>query len=199
MRKTLLSPGNAKLGKIPSWSLPAGLTCPGRSDQCRKLCYAAKLERVYTSAARRWLENLTTWRRDREAWRSAMIQECRRHKVVRLHVSGDFFSTAYCWDWRRVIEASPDTSFFGYTRSWTRKRLEIELLLLQDLPNVVLFASWDPSMAQAPPAGWRIAVMGRGDHAAIQCPTYSGKVASCDQCGICFKHKNGPNVRFPIH
>lgn len=40
-----ISSGNSKLGKIPSVSLPAGITC--RNDcECSKKCYAKKLERL---------------------------------------------------------------------------------------------------------------------------------------------------------
>ena len=36
-----ISPGNTKLGKIPNFSIPAGDTCPGKSDFCQG-CYAQK-------------------------------------------------------------------------------------------------------------------------------------------------------------
>jgi hypothetical protein len=36
-----ISPGNTKLGKLPSFSLPAGSTCPGKSEFCQG-CYAQK-------------------------------------------------------------------------------------------------------------------------------------------------------------
>ena len=38
-----ISPGNSKMGAIPSVSLPAIKTC--RDCKCKEKCYAAKLER----------------------------------------------------------------------------------------------------------------------------------------------------------
>ena len=43
-----ISHGNAKLGSIPSVSLPAGLTCRCDCD-CQKKCYAKRLERIRKS------------------------------------------------------------------------------------------------------------------------------------------------------
>lgn len=40
--RNLLTRGNGKLGEgIRAWSLPAVETCPGRSDLCARVCYAA--------------------------------------------------------------------------------------------------------------------------------------------------------------
>ena len=36
-----ISPGNTKLGKMPNFSIPAGDTCPGKSEFCKD-CYAQK-------------------------------------------------------------------------------------------------------------------------------------------------------------
>lgn len=48
MSNVKISAGNAKLGSIPSVSLPAGVTC--RKDcECFKKCYAQKLERMRPS------------------------------------------------------------------------------------------------------------------------------------------------------
>ena len=38
----LLSEGNSKIGKIHSFSLPAGHTCPGRTEACESVCYAKR-------------------------------------------------------------------------------------------------------------------------------------------------------------
>ena len=48
MSNVKISAGNAKLGSIPSVSLPAGVTC--RKDcECFKKCYAQRLERMRPS------------------------------------------------------------------------------------------------------------------------------------------------------
>lgn len=83
-----ISPGNSKLGSIPSVSLPAGITC--REDcECRKKCYARKLERIRKSVRDAYQHNYqvlkctpnTYWR---EVEASIMMS-----RFFRFHVSGD--------------------------------------------------------------------------------------------------------------
>lgn len=38
-------------------------------------------------------------------------------KIVRIHVSGDFFSRAYFEAWRLVATERPDVTFYSYTKS----------------------------------------------------------------------------------
>ena len=41
--RPLLTQGNEKIGKaIHVWSLPAVVTCPGRTSLCERFCYARK-------------------------------------------------------------------------------------------------------------------------------------------------------------
>lgn len=198
----LLAPSNSKLGNIPSWSLPAGLSCPGKTALCRKLCYASKLERIYSSAAKRWLENLAYWRSNRAEWRDKMTAECRESRVIRIHVSGDFHSVAYINDWIKIIQSCPNTVFFAYTRVWSVKRLQKAIHTLKEQPNIVLFASWDETSADIPPAGWRISYMGipdRANYRFLLCPNAAGQIETCLQCGVCFNPTGKCNVYFPIH
>jgi hypothetical protein len=49
-------------------------------------------------------------------------------KMVRLHVSGDFFSDAYFLAWMDVAKAKPETLFYTYTKSlpiWLRHRSSV--------------------------------------------------------------------------
>ncbi len=49
-------------------------------------------------------------------------------KLVRLHVSGVFFSDTYFLAWMDVAKAKPETLFYTYTKSlliWLRHRLKI--------------------------------------------------------------------------
>lgn len=83
-----ISPGNSKLGSIPSISLPAGTTC--RVDcACREKCYAKRLERIRKSVREAYQHNYqllkcapnTYWR---EVEASIMMS-----RFFRFHVSGD--------------------------------------------------------------------------------------------------------------
>jgi len=118
--------------------------------------------------------------------------------VVRIHVGGDFYSVEYVDTWRFICEARPNTQFWAYTRSWTQPELREALERLRALPNVELFASTDTAMP-LPPEGWRVAFIEDDSRASgLACPHQQGHVASCLDCGYCFRKKAG-NVVFQIH
>ena len=51
-----ISPGNAKMGAVPSVSLPAYYTCRHDCECCKK-CYARKLERIRKSVREAYQSN----------------------------------------------------------------------------------------------------------------------------------------------
>ena len=184
---------NAKLGKISSFSLPPGRTCPGMSDVCKTLCYVDKFYRQYPSVRGAYATNWEATESD--TFVDDMVAKIHGMPSCRQHVSGDFYSHAYIDQWLRIVEACPDTKFWGYTRSWNTDLVD-HLELLRSRPNVQLFASWDESMPE-PPIAWRKAYIG-GTDKAYDCPEQDGRKADCKACQYCFLGKKG-NARFQIH
>ena len=114
-----------------SFGLPAGISCPGATSVCDKVCYAKKIERMpYLKAVRDNLRH--NWDTLSQASRPEMIRlldemigewrtECiRRGKDLkfRIHWDGDFFSADYAIAWATVISVYPDVQFWAYTRSF---------------------------------------------------------------------------------
>ena len=63
-----ISPGNSKMGAIPSVSLPAIKTC--RDCKCKEKCYAAKLERLRPTVRNAYQHNLEVLQSNPETfWR----------------------------------------------------------------------------------------------------------------------------------
>jgi hypothetical protein len=66
---------------------------------------------------------------DLDGWRDAMSAELdhpRFHGAwVRIHDSGDFFSTPYLMAWLEVIRAHPNTNFYAYTKEVTRLKAHL--------------------------------------------------------------------------
>jgi hypothetical protein len=150
-----MSPGNAKLGKMPNFSIPAGDTCPGKSDFC-KGCYAQKgffqMPRLKSSYA----QNLEVTQGD--TFVDAMIghiqKATQKTKTFRIHVSGDFYSATYVRKWIAIVQALPGVQFYGYTRSWRVETISPALEQLRTLPHMQLFASMDATIEEpAPPVG----------------------------------------------
>lgn len=158
--------GNAKLAPgIFTFSLPAGHSCPaakecqsranrrtgtitdGRHTEFR--CYAATMEARHSSVRRaRWhnLEQLKACGSADAMARLILDSLSPFCRVLRVHDSGDFFSTDYFSAWVAVARHRPDTRVYWYTkslRSWLAHRAEVgDGYTPGTVPNVVPTASW---------------------------------------------------------
>ena len=190
--------GNSKVGRIPTFSLPSRLTCPGASTWCIKHCYARRFERLRALCRMGYSRNLVlTWDLDRFV--STMLVEIPPGpSCFRIHVSGDFYAAEYALAWERICIERPGIRFWAYTRSWAVPELQSALESLKRLNNVVLFASTDITMP-LPPEDWRVAFV-EGDPRAtgIKCREQNGLSDSCLNCRYCFA-SNAGHVVFRVH
>jgi hypothetical protein len=142
MSKLKFGKGNAKLDKyktpIVTFSLPAGFTCPGaklcksramekngtryiadgKDTQFR--CFAASQEVLYTNtynARRHNLKAIRDCNTSRQIANLIWDSLPRNAKIVRIHVSGDFFSQKYFDAWVTVATENPSVIFYAYTKS----------------------------------------------------------------------------------
>jgi hypothetical protein len=150
--------GNAKGAN--SFGLPSGtaFSCPGATSFCERICYAGKLEKVYTGVKNVLLHNwallkdadyLTTWALLHEMI-SEFVSETDKQVAkgvnatydFRIHWDGDFFSRDYAQAWAKVIEGFPGVSFWVYTRSFTGPVQVIDILA--GIDNLTVYLSADP-------------------------------------------------------
>lgn len=188
-------------------------TCPGATEECQAICYAA---RPVTEKGAVY----DMWKRNSE--REDVPQELPADaKIVRIHVSGDFTSPEYIQGWFTLVQRHPHVRFFGYTRSWRVPELLPHLRILRLLPNIQLFASMDPSTEELPPAGWRRAwiaedpreyewgqdMKAREECRTLKvfdgaftylCPEETGHKPNCESCRYCIDGKRG-DVTFLRH
>jgi hypothetical protein len=140
---TYISKGNSKTGDAASFDLPAINTCPGATfgeGGCANDCYADRLMRIYKNVAAKYARNLQFAESDEFV--NYMIANL-PSGTNRVHVSGDFYSPDYVWNWIRIISARPDAKFYAYTRSWQLPHMRDALLTLAKLENMTLNASVD--------------------------------------------------------
>lgn len=144
--KLKFSFGNAKLPKyIATFSLPAAWSCPG-AKLCQSFanpitgkivdgkniqfrCYAASQEALFpTTRAARW-HNFELLKGKSKAEMVQLIQESLPECIIlRIGVSGDFFSQNYFDAWLTVIKNNPHIKFYAYTKSinfWIKRLKEI--------------------------------------------------------------------------
>lgn len=120
---------------IPALSavLPDGRrvhTCPA-AGVCASLCYARVNSYRFSNVHAAHVRNLARTVDDLDGWTADMIDEltARRYrggKWVRIHDAGDFYSDAYTEAWLAIARATPDVTFYAYTREVDRFRRLVE-------------------------------------------------------------------------
>lgn len=127
--------GNGKLAnEIYTFSLPAGHSCPGALACLAKAdrnsgkvtdgvlqefrCFAASMERYRGVRNARW-HNFDLLRDLQRVDAANLIDAslARDAKLVRIHVSGDFFKESYFRAWCDVARSRPGCVFYAYTKS----------------------------------------------------------------------------------
>lgn len=192
-------------------------TCPGATEECQAICYAARPVAEHGAVERMWREN--SIREDVPP----IPEDC---KILRIHVSGDFTSVDYIRNWYLRLAGRPDVRAFAYTRSWRVPELLPALQELHRTPNLQLFASMDKSTIELPPFGWRRAWMADDERLSIidveqernhtvynhadatevadiigmsyTCPEQTGHKASCAECRYCIDGQHN-DVTFLKH
>lgn len=147
----LLAQGNAKVGRgVYVWNLPVYKTCPGSTDLCRSVCYA---DRGYFRYPRnRALNEARLQAAESDDFVDAMRRELdgRGVTLLRLHSSGDFFSSPYIRKWEAILGSTPAVRAWAYTRSWRLPDLLPDLKTLAKLPNMRLQFSADQETGLPP-------------------------------------------------
>ncbi len=141
--KLFFSPANTKLkklysilkpaGKIYSFDLPAGRTCPGAKDcksyvlngkikdskNCQFRCFAASLETSFPLVYKKHQQNynLVKNKTQKQLVNLILSNLPKDASIIRLHSSGDFFSKVYFNAWLKVAQLRTDITFYCYTKS----------------------------------------------------------------------------------
>ena len=154
----LVSP-NGKTSKIANaFGLPAGrsFACPDATSFCERICYAGKLEKIYSGVKNVLVSNfqelvyadyLNGMRGMVDLLDHMMTQfekECEKKnapKLFRIHWDGDFFSAEYARAWAIVVRAHKNVDFWVYTRSFGTLNV---LPYITGISNLTVYLSADP-------------------------------------------------------
>ena len=128
--------GNAKISNsIATFSLPAGHTCPfakecfSKADRitgkliegkhCRFRCFSASQENSYPNVRKARWHNFNILRKSKTVKGIGEIiqRSLPITRMVRIHVSGDFYSEQYFLAWVNVAINNPVVIFYGYTKA----------------------------------------------------------------------------------
>lgn len=191
MIKISISKGNMKTGRIPAFSLPPEITCPGACKGCKDKCYAKKAFRMYPGVRAAWEANYEA----AEALDHIpqIMDYLKKHKprFFRIHVSGDFFSAQYFTQWCGIAMACPGTRFLAFTKS------PASMLKAMRPSNFTLVRSiWGAKgERRGKYAGFAHTVLPGEDIPAdaLECP------GNCQTCNACWGLAKGKAVAFRLH
>ena len=136
-----ISKGNSKLGSIQSVSLPSGLTC--RSDcECGKKCYAKRLERLYPSVQKAYMNNYNLLCSDENTYWREVEASIMMSRFFRFHVSGDIPDCVYLAHMVDVAERNPHCEILCFTKRYdlVNEQLDFGLKLPKNLH--IIFSVW---------------------------------------------------------
>jgi hypothetical protein len=185
LSKTTKMPG-------PSFSLSAGLTCPGK---CELNCYAKRGKYLLPNYASRAMARYQwTVNSSQGEFVKVLVQEIEKSgcQYFRIHDSGDFFSQAYIYRWELVCGRLPDVRFFASTKSWQLPGLLERLRRLAALPNVTIRPS-APRFEDDPPVVEGLHAGASASAKNWTCPAHL-QGNRCQECRVCWNDKETPII-----
>lgn len=218
-----VTPGNTKLGRlIWCWSLPTlAIICIGATELCKKLCYAMKgFFRMPSVKDAHYNNYELSLEEEFPQYVSMALSEVFA-RVVRVHVSGDFYDEAYVRKWLQIVRRRPYIAFYAYTRSWRIPEMLPALKELAKEPNFFMWWSCDQDTG-APPrtkyarraylmendddvAPYKVDLVFRDKSTTVMkydpkgnqvCPYDNGVTrTTCSQCKLCFERNPLPRKR----
>ena len=126
-----VSDGNLKIHsnefyRVLIFNLPAVKTCPFRTKQCEKFCYARKAEKLYKDCLASRERNFNFSKTAEfvqviSEYINLIVELEKKGKgrkvLVRIHESGDFYNKEYTDKWIEIARRCPDVTFYAYTKS----------------------------------------------------------------------------------
>lgn len=199
MLKLSISPGNRKMGAIPSVSLPPIITCP-TGCPCATKCYAAKLCRIYKNVRSAYQNNLDLLNEDWSGYWSQVRNAAQLQRFFRFHVSGDIPNAGYFKEMVITAKQCSGTHFLVFT-----KRYEIVnnyISVFGDLPaNLhVIFSEWGEQKPVNPHNLPTAAVIFKGCEPSDNWKICGGNCTECACRGVgCWELKKGETIAFYEH
>jgi hypothetical protein len=210
--------GNVRIAN--SFSLPAGISCPGMTPYCNSICYAGRLEKVYPNFHSTVMHNYNALRDlrgpDMVVLLDAMLADFVRESnkvsapnIFRIHADGDFFSMQYTAAWIDVMHKYNNVQFWVYTRV-----PESAIAIAISVRNCAVYFSADrdniDDANRLKGLGIKIAMVAdtfdeakqlMGGTKAVRCPENNKSIplidpkgSACKRCGLCVFERN--NVLF---
>lgn len=200
--KIKVSPGNIKMGAIPSVSLPAGVTCR-KNCLCWTKCYAHKIERLRKNVREAYESNYRLLMEDPDTYWREVNATVMLNRYFRFHVSGDIVDMDYLVNMVKVSKDNPHCQILCFTKQYELVNEYLDNNEEGFPSNLhIIFSVWDgmecPNPHNLPEAHVRY----RDGHTTARDDAYEcgGNCTDCAvvECG-CWVLENGEQIIFNEH
>lgn len=194
-----ISPGNVKMGAIPSVSLPPIVTC-AHGCTCAKKCYAARMCKLRKSVREAYARNLDILQDNPASYWLQVKAAAVTTRYFRYHVSGDMPSFEYFENMVELANDLPKTEFLAFTKRYDiiNDYLSCGCPIPDNLH--IVFSAW-PGMEMHNPYNMPVAeVIFKGQQPRDDWKICGGNCAECACRGVgCWELKNGETIAFYEH
>ena len=140
-----ISPGNRKMGAIPSVSLPPVVTC-AKNVPCTKTCYACKMCRIHPSVKAAYDRNMEIMRSDWIGYWSQINDTLKANRYFRFHVSGDIPNDSYFAEMVNAARNNSHCEILAFTKQYDIVNAWLDSNGGQLPANLhVVFSLWNPA------------------------------------------------------
>lgn len=198
--KVSISNGNAKMGKIPSVSLPPVITCP-RGAPCAKKCYAKRLYNRYPSVKKAYNNNLKIYNENPLEYFKQVDEAVKMSRFFRFHVSGDIPNGYYFSCMADLARNNRHCDILAFTKQYQIVNSYIRRCGGNIPPNLhIVFSEWGKSEIPNPYKLPTAAVIFKGEEPNENWKICGGNCAECACRGVgCWELKEGETIAFYEH
>lgn len=194
-----ISNGNAKMGAIPSVSLPACVTC-NPSAPCFKKCYAVRLARRYKTVTAAYERNLEILSTNPALYWSSVYTAAATVKYFRYHVSGDIPNIEYFAHMVQLADALPGTTFLAFTKQYPIVNAYLNNGGTIPANLVIIYSNWGSWKCENPHNLPVCEVVLKGSAPAPDWKVCGGNCTECACRGVgCWELKNGDTIAIYEH
>lgn len=198
-KKITISKGNAKMGAIPSVSLPACTTC-NPSAPCFAKCYARRMTARRPNVGTAYAKNLEIYQNGYYNYFGQISDAVKTTRFFRWHVAGDIPNAEYLTGMAAVAQVNPHCTFLAFT-----KQYNIVNEYLNDggaIPSnlKIIFSNWGAWKCENPHKLPQCEIIFKGETPADDWKICGGNCTDCACRGVgCWELKNGETIAIYEH
>ena len=177
-----VSPGNIKMGAIPSVSLPPACTCchnaPCFNDGT---CYALRYMALRPTVRAAYENNFQILQENPQEYWDAVSAACKMTRYFRFHVAGDIVDEIYFENMVRIAKHHPQTEILAFTKKYSIVNAWCETHGLPPANLHIIFSHW-PGFPMENPFSFPVCrVLFNGE---TPDPTWRMCAGNCTDCAV---------------